>query len=95
MLLLSALVVEPEAIMANYLESNLHNQRLIRGLLARLETLGVQPDVAMPMLEVRAGYLEAALQSIEHEWGDTSRFLREALGIDLQRVQSHYLEEAS
>jgi protein-tyrosine phosphatase len=95
MLLLSALEVEPEAIMANYLESNVHNQRLIHSLRGRLATLGVDPEVAMPMLEVRAGYLEAALHSIEQEWGGTGRFLSETLGIDLQRVQSHYLEEAS
>lgn len=51
--------------------------------------------LAMPLLEVRPGYLHAALQTMEQEWGSTARFLTEALAADVQRLQAHYLEEAS
>ncbi|KXU94034.1 tyrosine protein phosphatase [Caballeronia megalochromosomata] len=95
LLLLSALDVTPDAILANYLESNHCNRRLVQGLLARLEPLGISPEVAMPLLEVRSGYLQASLQTIEQEWGNTARFLNEALGVDVQRVRDHYLEEVN
>lgn len=94
-LLLSALGVAHETILANYLESNHWNQRLIQGLLARLGPLGISPEVAMPLLEVRAGYLEASLQTIEQKWGSTMRFLSEALAVDVQSLQAHYLDEIS
>ncbi|PLP97684.1 protein-tyrosine-phosphatase [Cupriavidus pauculus] len=95
MLLLSALDVAPATIMANYLESNHWNQRLIQGLMVRLASLDIAPDVAMPLLEVRAGYLKASLQAIEQEWGSTARFLREALSVDVPRLQAHYLEHGA
>ncbi|WP_082073286.1 tyrosine-protein phosphatase [Pseudomonas sp. LFM046] len=93
LLLLSAFDVAPDMILANYLESNHWNQRLIQGLLTRLASLDISPEVAMPLLEVRAGYLQASLQTIEQEWGTTARFLSEALSVDVQRLQAHYLEE--
>ncbi|MFZ6046934.1 tyrosine-protein phosphatase [Pseudomonas sp. CR3202] len=95
LLLLSALDVVPETILANYLESNHWNQRLIQGLLTRLAPLGVSPEVAMPLLEVRAGYLQESLQTIEQEWGSTARFLSDALSVDVQGLQTHYLAERS
>ncbi|VXD04347.1 Putative tyrosine-protein phosphatase H16_A0669 [Pseudomonas sp. 9AZ] len=91
-LLLSALDVAPDAILANYLESNHCNRQFIQELLARLEPLGIAPEVAMPLLEVRAGYLQASLQVIEQEWGSTERFLREALAVDVQCLREYYLE---
>lgn len=94
-LLLSALDVAPDAILANYLESNHWNQRLVQGLRARVEALGISPDVAMPLLEVRSGYLQASLQTIEQEWGSTARFLSEALAVDVEHVREHYLECAN
>jgi protein-tyrosine phosphatase len=93
MLLLSALDVAPDTILANYLESNHWNQRLILGLLARLESLDISPEVAMPLLQVRTGYLQASLQTIELEWGSIANFLREALSVDVRRLQANYLEE--
>ena len=94
-LLLSALDVDLDAILANFLESNHWNRRLIQGLLGRIESLGISPDVAMPLLEVRSGYLQTSLQTIEQEWGSTAQFLSEVLGIDVQRVREHYLERES
>lgn len=92
LLLLSALDVAPETILANYMESNHRNQRLVRGLLARLDSLGIAHDVAMPLLEVRPGYLQASLQIIQQEWGSIARFLSEALSVDVEKLRAHYLE---
>jgi protein-tyrosine phosphatase len=93
LLLLSALDVDADTIMANYMESNHRNRRLVQGLLLRLDTLGISPDVAMPLLEVRPGYLQASLQTICQEWGSTAKFLNEALGVDVEQLQAHYLEK--
>ncbi len=91
-LLLSALDVVPETILANYLESNSWNQKLIQDLLVRLEALDVSPEAAMPLLEVRAEYLNASIQAIEQEWGGTTDFLREVLSVNVSRLQENYLE---
>ena len=95
LLLLSAFEVAPEVILANYLESNHWNQRLIQGLLARLAPLDIPAEVAMPLLEVRAGYLQASLQTIEQEWGSTADYLRKALSVDVERLQANYLEDVT
>lgn len=95
LLLLSALDVMPDTILANYLESNHWNQRFIHGLQARLGSLGISAEVAMPLLEVRADYLQASLRTIEQAWGSTVRYLSEALGVDVSRLQAHYLDEAN
>lgn len=94
-LLLSALDVDPDAILANFLESNHWNWRLIQGLLGRIESLGISPDVAMSLLEGSSGYLQTSIQTIEQEWGSTAQFLSEVLGIDVQRVREHYLDRAN
>lgn len=91
-LLLSALGVAPELILANYLESNHWNRRFIQGLLARMASLGIAAEVALPLLEVRPDYLHASVRTIEQEWGSTARYLGEALGVDVARLQAHYLD---
>jgi protein-tyrosine phosphatase len=42
----------------------------------------------------RAGFATLLLLSAL-EWGNTARFLNEALGVDVQRVRDHYLEEVN
>lgn len=91
-LLLSALGVAPDVILVNYLESNHWNRRFIDGLLARMASLGIAAEVAMPLLEVRPDYLQASLRTIEQQWGSTARYLSEALGVDVARLQAHYLD---
>ena len=92
LLLLAALGVPHETILANYLESNYWNQRLIQGYLARFAQHGVKAELALPLLEVQAGYLQASVEVIEREWGSVVRYVRQALGVDPQRLQTHYLE---
>ncbi len=92
MLLLSALSVALDTILASYLESNHRNQRRFHGLSARLALLAISPNVAMPLLKVRAGYLQALLQTIEQEWGSTANFLSETLSVDEKCLQANNLE---
>ncbi|MEM5312414.1 tyrosine-protein phosphatase [Paraburkholderia sp. JHI869] len=91
LLLLSALGVAPDAILANYLESNHQNRRLIREILTRLNSLGIAHDVAMPLLEVRPGYLLASLHTIQQEWGSMAKFLGEVMAVEVEQLRAHYL----
>ncbi|WP_233867704.1 tyrosine-protein phosphatase [Paraburkholderia adhaesiva] len=92
LLLLSALDVAPDVIFANYMESNRRNRGLVQGLLTRLASLEISPDVAMPLLEVRPAYLQAALEIMRQQWGSTERFVNEALAVDVEELRAHYLE---
>ncbi len=91
LLLLSALGVDQDAILANYLESNHWNQRFNDDVLSRAGQLGVAPEVMMPLLEVRPEYLEASMETIARAHGSVDRFLTEGLGIDVERLRGHYL----
>jgi len=92
LLLLSALGVAPDVILANYLESNRWNAGFIREALARMSPMGIAADVMMPLLEVKAEYLKASLQAIQESWGSVPRYLRESLGVEAERLREHYLE---
>jgi len=92
LLLLASLGVPQEIIFANYLESNHWNQRLIQAYLARFAQHGVKAELAMPLLEVQASYLQASLAVIGQEWRSVAHYVKQALGVDPQRLQEHYLE---
>lgn len=46
----------------------------------------------MPLLEVRADYLAASLDTIERMHGSVARYVGDALGVDVSRLRAHYLE---
>ncbi len=94
LLLLCALGVAQDDILANYLASNTHNTRFNEAALARAAPLGVAPEVMRPLLEVRGDYLDASVSAIEASHGSVERYLDEALGVDVARLRDHYLEAA-
>ncbi|WP_439684602.1 Putative tyrosine-protein phosphatase [Cupriavidus oxalaticus] len=93
LLLLSALGVAQDDILANYLESNQRNARFNETALARMAQLGVSAEAMMPLLEVRASYLDASLQAIEQGWGSVDNYLGDALAVDVAQLRAHYLED--
>ncbi len=94
--LVSALDVAPDTIVANYLESNHWNQRLIKGLLARLASFDIAPDVSRCHCWKSAQALSAGVIANHRTgMGQHSRVLRAALSVDVQRLQAHYLDEAT
>ncbi|CAG9184512.1 tyrosine-protein phosphatase [Cupriavidus pinatubonensis] len=92
LLLLSALGVGQDDILANYLESNQRNARFNTQALERITQFGIRPEVMMPLLEVRASYLDASVQAIEVEYGSMDGFLRDGLDVDVEQLRAHYLE---
>ena len=91
LLLLAALGVGQDDILANYLESNQRNAQFNAAALAQMGALGVDAAVMMPLLEVRASYLEASMQAIEAGWGSVGNYLHDALQVDVAQLRAHYL----
>lgn len=93
LLLLSALGVSQDDIVANYLESNHWNARFFQQILAKSAERGVRDDVMMPLLEVAPAYLEASVQAIDQGFGGMDRYLRDVLKVDVDALRAHYLED--
>ncbi|MDJ0382623.1 tyrosine-protein phosphatase [Streptomyces sp. G-G2] len=80
---LLALGVEREAIVADYLESNAPHRRY------RVRRSGASPEarspevmeLLAPLFDARAAYLYAAFETLEEIWGSTDRYLAEGLGL--------------
>ena len=99
-LLLAALGVDRDTILADYL---LTNQCLdVQHHVARaMADFGGQPRLALDtaaltaMYEVHTEYLQAALDVIEQQWGSMENYLQDQLGVGLaerQHLQHHYLQ---
>ncbi|MDF3836153.1 tyrosine-protein phosphatase [Cupriavidus basilensis] len=94
LLLLGALGVGRDAIMANYLDSNRCNQGFNRQMSDRAAQSGVDPAVMWPLLEVKASYLEASMHAIEQDYGGMETYLGDVLGVDAERLRQAYLVRA-
>ncbi|MFC5472666.1 tyrosine-protein phosphatase [Paraherbaspirillum soli] len=94
-LLLSALGVDHAAIIANYLESNHYNAAGNAQVLAQIAEAALPSEVVAPLLMVDAAYIEASLQVVEDDYDGMDHYLRQVLGIDLERIRRNYLEPTS
>ncbi len=96
-IVLSALGVDREAIIADYL---LTNERFTTGrgaegrhrLLAALSDLVPDVSLVLPLLEARVGYLNAAFDAATEHYGTMTAFLREGLGADIAQLTEHLTE---
>ncbi|MFD7921141.1 tyrosine-protein phosphatase [Streptomyces sp. NPDC059740] len=78
---LLALGVEPDAVAADYLESNAAHRRY-RVRRSENSAAGMSEEVMAllaPLFDARAEYLRAALETIESTWGSTETYLKEGL----------------
>jgi protein-tyrosine phosphatase len=81
-LILSALDVEREVIIADYLRTNELNatnvERTLAGFRVRV------PDVAVlrPLFDARRDYLEGAFDEVDSGWGGVEAYLQDGLGLD-------------
>ncbi|MER8043363.1 tyrosine-protein phosphatase [Streptomyces sp. NPDC094032] len=85
-LLLTALGVPERAATEDYLASNTfraaYDARVREGL--RQAGLMQNPDLIIPLQEVRQTYLDAALSRLRTDYGGVFRYLTEGLGLDLR-----------
>lgn len=97
-LLLLALGVPRETVMADYLLTNRysagHTERTLR-IIRWASLFRTDPEAVRPLFEARAEYLDAALDTIDREYGDVDTYLRTGLGLDdatLARLRTNLLE---
>ena len=74
--------VPEDAVMDHYLESRRHLEPLVESFLAAAADRGGDPDLFRPILDVRPGYLEAALDEVRRGYGTIERYFGEGLGVD-------------
>ena len=89
--LLSALGVGRETIVADYLLTNSYQRDL-----AFMVGTDVDPEVLAIVKAADAEYLGAAFDAIERTWGEVHQFIRQGLGLserDLARLQELLLED--
>jgi len=99
-LILSALGVDRDTIMEDYLLTNryLPVDLQLERLFARFAKSGTMPspDVLRPVLEARESYLAAAFAAIDEHFGSTGAYLQNQLGVgsqQLAQLQQWYLQE--
>lgn len=100
-LLLSALGVDRNTIIEDYMLTNScldvhhHVARAMADFDNRYQSI-MQADVLAAMYEVQPGYLSAALDEIDQQYGSIKHYLRQKMGLDrssLEKLQQRYLAE--
>jgi protein-tyrosine phosphatase len=81
-LVLSALGVDHDQILADYLRTNDLNETAVAHLVAAVADRVPDPTVLKPLLEARAEYLLAAFDEVDRAHGGVDRYLRTGLGVD-------------
>ncbi len=68
----------------DYLLSNQYRAAADAALRAQLQQAGIMqnPDLLIPLQEVRDAYLDVALQQIDEKFGDFGKYLTDGLGLD-------------
>lgn len=84
-LLLAAGVDEDEA-RAEYLAVNPAVRAMYAPMLDGFASVGGDPGLLVPLLEVRAAYLDAALEAVREHFGTFDAYLRDGLGLDDDEV---------
>ncbi|MEU3062229.1 tyrosine-protein phosphatase [Streptomyces subrutilus] len=86
--LLRALAVPEDRAASDYLASNTYRAAYDAALRAGLKQSGrmQNPDLLIPLQEVRTDYLAAATDRMEADYGGFYRYLTEGLGLDLRTL---------
>ncbi len=91
-LFLSALGVDREKIIENYLASNDYLNSYIEKTIALINVAGMNGELIRPMLEVKKEYLETAFNIVDSEFGGMENYLKNQLGVDVDKLKEMYLE---
>ena len=74
--------VPEEAVMEHFLESRRHLAPLVEPMLAAFAARGGDPELLEPILDVRPGYLEAAIAEVRDGYGSIERYFEDGMGVD-------------
>ncbi|WP_158834766.1 tyrosine-protein phosphatase [Streptomyces sp. NRRL S-350] len=83
-LLLTALGVDRETVLADYLLTNERSAPAVARVLDDFGARGLmrEPELLLPVFRADGGYLDAAFAEVEAGWGGFDPFWREGLGLD-------------
>jgi protein-tyrosine phosphatase len=81
-IVLTALNVDRDTIMADYLRTTELNATGRDYMMSTLSARITQPDVILPLLEARAEYLLAGFDEADQRYGGMDGYLRDGLGLD-------------
>ncbi|GAA3132811.1 tyrosine-protein phosphatase [Streptomyces rectiviolaceus] len=87
-LLLRAVGVPEATVVRDFLASNTYRAAYDAKVREGLKQSGLMqnPDLLIPLQEVRTGYLEAALAEVKGKYGSLNGYLREGLGLDTRTI---------
>jgi protein-tyrosine phosphatase len=93
--ILTVFNVDRDAILTDYLRTNELTTGTVERVLGVLDGKVPDPKVILPMLQARAGYLDAAFAEAERSYGSMDGYLRDGLGADdalLESLRANLLE---
>ncbi|MEU4995355.1 tyrosine-protein phosphatase [Streptomyces sp. NPDC021622] len=87
-LLLRAVGVPERTAVGDYLASNTYRAAYDAKVRESLKQSGMMqnPDLLIPLQEVRTGYLEASLDEVKKQYGSFDGYLRKGLGLDARTI---------
>ncbi|WP_367040850.1 tyrosine-protein phosphatase [Streptomyces sp. Je 1-332] len=87
-LLLRAVGVPERTAVGDFLASNTYRAAYDAKVREGLKQSGLMqnPDLLIPLQEVRTGYLEAALTEVTKQYGSFANYLRKGLGLDTRTI---------
>lgn len=89
---LSALGVDREVVIDNYLKSNDYLSEITEQTIQYVSSKGLDGELLRPILEVKAEYLQTAFDIIDNEYGGIDNYVVNNLGIDVDKLKALYLE---
>jgi protein-tyrosine phosphatase len=81
-IVLSALDVDRDTVLADYLRTTELNANGRDYMLSNLSERIASPDVVLPLIEARVEYLQAAFDEADSRFGGMDGYLRDGLGLD-------------
>ena len=81
-IVLSALDVDRDTVLADYLRTTELNASGRDYMLSNLSERIASPDVVLPLIEARVEYLQAAFDEADSRFGGMDGYLRDGLGLD-------------
>ncbi|NPA38023.1 MAG: hypothetical protein GXO47_14365 [Chlorobi bacterium] len=91
-MILSALGVDRETIIDNYLKSNEYLSAVTEQTIQYVISKGYDGELLRPILEVRPEYIQTAFDIVDSEYGGVENYLRNNLGVDIEKLKDMYLE---
>jgi len=89
---LSALGVDRETVIDNYLKSNDYLSPVTDSTIQYVSSMGLSGELLRSILEVRANYIQTAFDIIDNQYGGIENYLRNNLHVDIEKLKDLYLE---